>query len=126
LGLRFDARHHALDQVRGLEADTEFGEDLKAMQAKRFVQAFFETPGRRRVVRLECLDELPQGAQRLGVGGLGVCRLQLTSPQRVLALRQVAQDVLPLVPLAALDRHALAEHLAYGRTQALGAVQHHQ
>lgn len=51
--------------------------------------------------------------------------MQLAPPGRLLGFREIAHHVFPLVPLAALHRH-LAEHLAHGRTQALGAIEHHQ
>ena len=37
---RFDARHHTLDQIRGLEARAQFHEHVEAMQRQRFLQAF--------------------------------------------------------------------------------------
>ncbi len=95
--LRFYAGHDTLDHARGLEAEAELREYRKAMQSQRFVESFFKTPSGGRVVLLEFLAELPEGVLRLAVGGLRVCRLQLTTPQRVLGLGQVAQHVLPLV-----------------------------
>ena len=44
----------------------------------------------------------------------------------MLRLREVAEHILSLVPLAALDRDGRTEHLAHGRAQSLGAVEDDQ
>ncbi len=105
---RLEACHDTLDKVRGREDDAKFCGDFETRRRERLVEACCKTLGGGSVVRLEWHDESPQGALRLSVGYRGVRRLQLSAPERVLGLGQIAYHVLAQVPLAALARDALA------------------
>jgi len=56
------------------------------------------------------------------IGRFLVCPLKFPTPCFLVGLRQVADNVLALVPLAALDLGSLAEDLVDGLTQALAPV----
>ena len=77
VGLRFDTRHDTrhdtLDQIRCREAGAEFGEHAKPMPRARFLEAFLETAGRRRVARREFGHELLPGAFRVGIPRVRLC-----------------------------------------------------
>ena len=69
--LGLDARHHALDQVRGLEARAEFGEHAESMQRERLFQALVETARRRFVAQRQLAPEPLQGTLGIDVAWVG-------------------------------------------------------
>lgn len=46
--LRFQPRHHTVDQIGGLEAHPQLGKDVQPVEGERFLEVFRET--RRRVL----------------------------------------------------------------------------
>jgi hypothetical protein len=73
------------------------------MERQRLLQSFVETPHRRLVQEVEFRAAAPEGGLGLDVGGQLVGGLELAAPRLLQLLRQVGDDVLPLVPLAPLD-----------------------
>jgi hypothetical protein len=58
MGLRFDAGHRALDQVRRLDDDASFREDLQTLQ-RRVVEAFLGTARGGGIAVIELLHQRP-------------------------------------------------------------------
>ena len=123
--LGVDPRHHALDQIGGLEAGPEFRRDAQSMERQRLLSPFVETDGGRRVDPREVADEALQRALGIGVGRMRVGGVQCPPPLDLLRFGEVAHDVFPRVPLAALHRH-VTEGLAHRRAEALGAIKDDQ
>lgn len=83
-------------------------------------------PGRRLVDLAQVRHEFLQRALGIGVARVRIRGLQFAAPEDLQRFRQIAHHVLALVPLTALHRHVLAEHVAHGRPESLRAVEHHQ
>ena len=65
------------------------------------------------MVRPSCSSLLRE--RRPHSGAVRIRRVELSSPQHLLRLRQVAQDVLPLVPLTALHGDVVPKYVAHRR-----------
>ncbi len=70
LRFAFNLRHHALDQVRGVERAAQRVGQIEAMQRERFVQALLQTAGGRLVERGEFLHQAVERAFRIGVAAV--------------------------------------------------------
>ena len=70
--------------------------------------------------------QLPERSHGLVVFRPVVRPLEALPPQRLLGLGQIADHVLPLVPLTPLDHGAATESLPNGRPEPFAAVEDHQ
>jgi len=108
--------------VRGLQADPQGPEDAQAVQREGLLEALVETLDGRLVQEAQLLAAAEERRLGLGVARPLVGVLELPAPRRLLPLGEVRDDVLPLVPLAALD-HGLRPEGGLDRfPEPLGAV----
>ena len=97
--------------VRGLEAGPEFLEQPQALQRESFLEPFVETGDGRFVHPREFLADPPDCGEGFRVRALTLGGIQLQAPGGLLPLGQVRQDVLPLVPLTALNGRGRAKDI---------------
>lgn len=112
------------EAVRRLQTHAQLQEDAQAVEGERFLQPFVQALHRGLVHEPEILPHPEEGGLRLGVGRLLVRRLELPAPGGPLSLGQVVEDILALMPLAALDHCLGTEHGLEGLPEALGPVDH--
>ena len=126
LGFAFNLRHDALDQVRGVARAAQGSGEVEAMQRARFLHAFLEAARGRLVEDGTVVNQAMERAFRIRVTAVRVRGAQRAPPEYLRRLREVAQDVLPRVPLATRYDGVVTKHVAHRRAQPLRAVEHDQ
>lgn len=123
-GVLFDVSHQTLDAIGGLQTLSQLVEKSETMESEGVFKPLLKR------ARCFSIDLLQLGVE-IGepffgglIGRLLVSPLESGSPGFLVGLRQVTDDVLPLVPLAALDLSPVAEDLIDGLAQSLAAVDH--
>ena len=122
VGQLTELRIQRFQTVGGLQAHPQHGKQPQTMQGQRLLQAFVPTGHGGDVDSPQLLAEPAQGRSGLGIRRPLVGLLQPPAPGRLLALRQIPDDVLALVPLTALDQGLGSEHRLNGGAQPLGPV----
>ena len=115
-------RIERLQAVGSLQAHAKPGEQAQAVQSQRLLEPLVETRDRRLVDKAQLLTQPTERPRRGLVGRLLIGGLELTAKGRALALREVGEDILPLVPLTALDHSQRPEDRLNRLAQALRAV----
>ena len=105
---------------------TEHPVHAKTMQGQGLLQPLFEARGRRLIPLFQLAVELLEGLKRLLVRRPAVRALQPLALQRLLALGQIAHDILSFVPLATAHDDPPSKGLGHGSSQPLAAVDDHQ
>jgi len=126
LSVRPNLRQERLQAVGSLQADAEGPKQAQPVQGEGLLHAFVQAANGRLVDQRQLPADPQQGRLRLSIGRPLVGGLELPAPGRLLGLREVPDDLLPLVPLAALHQRLAAEHGLDRLAQPLGAVEDHE
>jgi len=117
-----EERVERLQTVGGLQAHAEPGEQAQAVQRQGLLEPLVETRDRRLVDKPEFLPDSEECGLRLGVARPFVGGLECAAKGRALALGEVREDILPLMPLTALDDPVVSEDRLDRLAEALRAV----
>ena len=125
MGLAFNLRHIAFDQIRRVQTAPQVCVQLGEMKRAHFPRVFFQTlcGG---IDRCEFSDWTVQHAFGTVVRAVCIRGMEVSPPLRVYGFREMTQDLFAFMPLTALGRDVAAEHVAHGRAQSLRAIKHDQ
>lgn len=99
---------------------------MQAEHGERFIETFTDALGGAGMIGVESPREIRQEATSRGDVGAAIGPVQDGLRPRLLALRQVIEDVAQLVDLAALDERDGPEEIADGFPQGSRAIEDHQ
>ena len=121
-GVFFNVSHQALDAVDRLQALPKLVEESKTMESKGVLQPLLKRARRSPVDLLQFGVEIGEPLFGSLVGRFLVGSLEPRSPSFLVSLRQMADDVPPLVPLTALNLSSVSEDLIDGLAQSFAPV----
>ena len=100
--------------IGGLETDPQHGEYAQPMERECLLESLVQAVGSREVARAQFLSEPPQRRTGFRLRRSLIGLLKPSPPGGLLRFREVADHVLALVPLTALDQGLGAEHRLNG------------
>ena len=115
--------HQGFQAVGGLQGKSQLRKYPQPVQGEGLLHPLVQAGDGRDIEQTQLLPATEQSGMGLRIRRPFVGPLQLPSPEGLLGLRKVAYDVLPFVPLAALEDSLGSKDLLDGLMKALGPIE---